>query len=453
MNKNEHEELDVYVIPPNFIEGGKLFGGMFKMRNAIEAGILAGGSGAFILKLPASLTAKIIILCIVSLPLVIFGLIGVNGESLSEFVINVFRFLRNRRTLYRSDVDEFEAVGEFRLKIKKNKFLNATIGKIMDKRRRKKLIKYEKARAAAKEGKTTKKAIDTESYLNIEKIENGVIFTKDGRYLKILEIEPINFLLRSAREQRNIIYSFVSYLKIAPVKMQFKVIAKKADLNKHLNQVNEEMRRETDERCKMQQLDYIRFVKQIGSKEAVSRRFFLIYEYEPFMQNRKDDLNEMYSVLKTAERTAKNYFFQCGNEVIDYTDENEFMTDVLYNLLNRTATDSLEDRVHQVIERAALNGKSIDSIGTNEFYAPGMIDFSHMDYGAIYAYPEFRITPNTHLIYSPTLKGSVSHSLSIEDMKNSVKVISESDKVYTVKAVAKDTDSIYKYGDIVIKTF
>lgn len=67
-------------------------------------------------------------------------------------------------------------------------------------------------------------------------------------------------------------------------------------------------------------------------------------------------------------------------------------------------------------------------------------------YGAIYAYPEFRITPNTHLIYSPTLKGNVSHTLSIEDMKNSVKVVTETDKVYTVKAVAKDADSIYKYG-------
>lgn len=67
-------------------------------------------------------------------------------------------------------------------------------------------------------------------------------------------------------------------------------------------------------------------------------------------------------------------------------------------------------------------------------------------YGAIYACPEFRITPNTHLIYSPKLKGNVSHTLSIEDMKNSVKVISESDKVYTVKAVEKDTNSIYKYG-------
>ena len=67
-------------------------------------------------------------------------------------------------------------------------------------------------------------------------------------------------------------------------------------------------------------------------------------------------------------------------------------------------------------------------------------------YGAIYAYPEFRITPNTHLIYSPTLKGNVSYTLSIEDMKNSVKVITETDKVYTVKALAKDADSIYKYG-------
>ena len=40
----------------------------------------------------------------------------------------------------------------------------------------------------------------------------------------------------------------------------------------------------------------------------------------------------------------------------------------------------------------------------------------------------------------------MSYTLSIEDMKNSVKVITETDKVYTVKALAKDADSIYKYG-------
>ena len=60
------------------------------------------------------------------------------------------------------------------------------------------------------------------AYLPIDKIENGIIYTKDHRYIKVIEVVPINFLLRSAREQRNIIYSFISYLKISPVKVQFK---------------------------------------------------------------------------------------------------------------------------------------------------------------------------------------------------------------------------------------
>lgn len=35
-NKNDH---DIYIIPPNFIESGTFFGGMFRARNVIEAGI------------------------------------------------------------------------------------------------------------------------------------------------------------------------------------------------------------------------------------------------------------------------------------------------------------------------------------------------------------------------------------------------------------------------------
>ena len=41
----------------------------------------------------------------------------------------------------------------------------------------------------------------------IESIRDGVIYTSDGRYVKIVEVLPINFLHRSASEQRNIIYS------------------------------------------------------------------------------------------------------------------------------------------------------------------------------------------------------------------------------------------------------
>lgn len=49
-----------------------------------------------------------------------------------------------------------------------------------------------------------------------------MIVTKDGRYIKIVEIQPINFLLRSASEQRDIIMSFAELLRIALVRLQFK---------------------------------------------------------------------------------------------------------------------------------------------------------------------------------------------------------------------------------------
>lgn len=66
--------------------------------------------------------------------------------------------------------------------------------------------------------------------------------------------------------------------------------------------------------------------------------------------------------------------------------------------------------------------------------------------GSIYAFPEFRLSPNTQLIYSPLLRGNTSHSVSIEDMKNSVKVITEKDGSYSVKTTLKDDSLISKYG-------
>ncbi|MDD3437414.1 MAG: hypothetical protein PHC64_09720 [Candidatus Gastranaerophilales bacterium] len=66
--------------------------------------------------------------------------------------------------------------------------------------------------------------------------------------------------------------------------------------------------------------------------------------------------------------------------------------------------------------------------------------------GSIYAYPEFRLSPNTQLLYSPNLRGNISHSVSIEDMKNSIKVITEADGNYSVKKVVQDTGLIDKFG-------
>ena len=44
-----------------------------------------------------------------------------------------------------------------------------------------------------------------QNWLTVSDIRDGVIITKDGRFVKLLEVLPVNFYLKSAMEQQNII--------------------------------------------------------------------------------------------------------------------------------------------------------------------------------------------------------------------------------------------------------
>ena len=83
-----------------------------------------------------------------------------------------------------------------------------------------------------------------QDYIPVKDIHHGIIETTDGRYIKILEIEPINFMLRSDEEQYNIISSFASWLKISPMRLQFKSITRKADSDRHIQLLRQELEQE-----------------------------------------------------------------------------------------------------------------------------------------------------------------------------------------------------------------
>ena len=438
-NKNDH---DTYIIPPNFIETGTFFGGMFRARNVIEAGILVFAIGAPVfLFLPFGLTTRIIILCLTALPVGLVALIGISGESLSQFLVIFLKYLRNRRVVGGDGAQPEEKAAPSKSagkhlkqrppKEKKPKapkrrrsgeadfpaeFDEVRGYEIREKLRPKKKAKKERPAKANKAKKKAKKRPEKErlpkrpahvkeqkpaclnpvaDYLPIEKVENGIIYTKDHRFVKVVEVVPINFMLRSAREQRNIIYSFVSYLKISPVKLQIKVLTRRADINRHLDTVRREMAHEENEQCRLMQEDYLNFVQQVGSREAVTRRFFLIFEYEPWANTRRSEQeDEAIQSLQSAVHTASNYLRQCGNEVIVPENEDEFTVDVLYNLLcrNESAVKPLSVRAQEVVAQYMEHGREseIDHIPAAEFAAPRSIDFSHGRYicmdGLYYAY-------------------------------------------------------------------
>lgn len=66
--------------------------------------------------------------------------------------------------------------------------------------------------------------------------------------------------------------------------------------------------------------------------------------------------------------------------------------------------------------------------------------------GGLAAYPEFRLASNLAQGYSVDFRGNVSHSESIEDMKNSIKIVSEKDNVYDELMVLQNSELIDEYG-------
>ena len=414
---NHQRERDTYIIPPNFIDTGTFFGGLFKARNVIEAGILASAIGLpVLLCLPLGLTARIVILCLTALPAALVALIGISGESLSSFLLIFVKYLRNRRILGaggaagRKTVEKPAAYHTHRAEPQKTKQprrkkgdFPAEFDEVGGYEIRQKLRPVGKKQPSGRQGTPLKDTREKSrlplhspepafqylnpvaEYLPISRVANGIIYTKDHRFVKVVEVIPINFLLRSGNEQRSIIYSFISYLKVSPVKLQFKVLTRRADINRHLETVRREMAEETNGQCRLMQEDYLQFVQQISSREAVTRRFFLIFEYEPWSNTKRaDEESEAVTALEGAVHTAANYLRQCGNELVIPEQEDEHTIGILYNLLcrNESAVKPLPRRAREIVEKYAAAGRTADAdhIPANEFIAPASIDFTHGGY-------------------------------------------------------------------------
>ena len=222
----------------------------------------------------------------------------------------------------------------------------------------------------------------------MKEIHHGIIETTDGRYIRILEIEPINFMLRSDEEQYNIISSFASWLKISPQRLQFKSFTRKADSDKHIQLLRQELEQEENEECRRQGEGYIRFVRDVGNREALTRRFFLIYQFEELRHGDSEDFGQVYSMIQTVEQNARTYFMQCGNSIVQPKDPDEATAEILYMFFNRRSCvdDPFSARVNRVVvdtmatRNRIIGLDSVPHIRMTSFISPRGLDFSHNSY-------------------------------------------------------------------------
>ncbi len=197
----------------------------------------------------------------------------------------------------------------------------------------------------------------TQKWLPIETITNGIVVLKDGRYIKILEILPVNFYLKSEVEQENIIYYFASYLKIAPDNLQIRVSTERADIDDYLKRHNTFAENEENEQTRAMIYDEMEFVRGLSENVAIKKRFFIIIEYSCRSYNlQREGFADIERQLADESYKAERYLSQCELGVIDICDNGQLI-DLLYSFINKQSakyvrpgnfSDSMFEEVHTI---------------------------------------------------------------------------------------------------------
>lgn len=97
----EKEYSNIYAIPANYTDSGKLLGGMLEPRNAVETLVLVAALGyPELMWLPVSGTVRVVVMTVTLLPLAVLSTMGIDGDSLFQYLGHMLRFFFRRRKLH-----------------------------------------------------------------------------------------------------------------------------------------------------------------------------------------------------------------------------------------------------------------------------------------------------------------------------------------------------------------
>ena len=132
-----------------------------------------------------------------------------------------------------------------------------------------------------------------------------------------------------------IILSFAAYLKIAPNTLQIMVRTQKADMADYVARMKAYAETEENEKCREMIEDNIAEVDWLGASSAITRRFFLVFQYEPQMKAKRNTVRAIAQRLSEEADTARRYLDVCGLEVLEPRYADNTVLELLYELINK----------------------------------------------------------------------------------------------------------------------
>lgn len=117
----------------------------------------------------------------------------------------------------------------------------------------------------------------TTDALQVKDIQNGVVLLKDGSVRGIVQIDAINFELRSSEEQAAIIEQFQGFLNAIDFPVQAVVQSRKYNVETYLTGIQASAAQLTNDLLKLQAEEYVRFVRELSElSNIMSKHFYVV---------------------------------------------------------------------------------------------------------------------------------------------------------------------------------
>lgn len=122
-----------------------------------------------------------------------------------------------------------------------------------------------------------KQLISTQRYLQFAEVHDDILILKNGGLRAVLEVDSVNFNLKSSAEQEALINSYQGFLNVLNFPVQICIRSRKLDIDTYIANLRKQQTQHTNELLREQMGGYIEFVqKLVEYSDIMEKKFFVV---------------------------------------------------------------------------------------------------------------------------------------------------------------------------------
>lgn len=177
----------------------------------------------------------------------------------------------------------------------------------------------QKAKDTVRKRKKGNKAA-TQRFVPISEIRNDTVILKKGGLRAVLEVEALNFNLKSETEQQGIISGYESFINTLTFPLQIVVRSTKVNIDPYISSIRDMANKQENELLREQTESYANFMEKIVEVADIMQKRFLIVVPLDDAEEKKSALSQFFSWVGIDDSSSKvnhrrKYFLEKANKL------------------------------------------------------------------------------------------------------------------------------------------